>query len=159
MATTSEETRQALEEIATKHNGVLKAEDVVMAAAAPEHPLHDRFEWDDAKAGHAYRVEQARGIIRRVRMDYQIEERKIRSVVYVSNPENKTHEAGYLPVTRGLTDRELAISITAQEFGRALAALERARKVASVLQLDAPIEDIEARLRDLARAVPALKVA
>ena len=43
---------------------------VVMAAAAEDHPLHGRFEWDDAVAGHKYRLSQARELIRVVREKY-----------------------------------------------------------------------------------------
>lgn len=39
-------------------------EDVVAFAADPDTALHARFEWDDSKAGHMYRVEQARHILR-----------------------------------------------------------------------------------------------
>lgn len=43
---------------------------VVAAAAAEDHPLHSRFEWDDAVAGHKYRLSQARQLIRVVRETY-----------------------------------------------------------------------------------------
>lgn len=43
---------------------------VVDAAAAEDHPLHDRFEWDDSTAAHKYRLVQARELIRVVREKY-----------------------------------------------------------------------------------------
>jgi len=39
---------------------------VVDEAKKENSPLHDLFEWDDEKAGHAYRLKQARDLIRRV---------------------------------------------------------------------------------------------
>lgn len=48
--------------------GRLTAETVVEVARDPGHPLHDRFEWDDAIAGEAFRREQARLLIRSVRI-------------------------------------------------------------------------------------------
>ena len=48
--------------------GILTPHLVVKAAAAD--PLHDRFEWDDEKAGHQYRLQQARALIRVVREKY-----------------------------------------------------------------------------------------
>ena len=36
------------------------AEDVVKVAKKKRSPIHNLFEWDDAKAGHQYRLEQAR---------------------------------------------------------------------------------------------------
>lgn len=50
--------------------GILTPHTVVKAAQAEDHPLHHRFEWDDAKAGHQYRLQQARQLIRIVREKY-----------------------------------------------------------------------------------------
>ena len=42
----------------------ISAEEVLKKAQADEHSeLHKCFEWDDAKAGHLYRLEQARHVI------------------------------------------------------------------------------------------------
>lgn len=43
---------------------------VVEEAAAEDHPLHSRFEWDDAVAGHKYRLTQAKNLIRVVKESY-----------------------------------------------------------------------------------------
>lgn len=43
---------------------------VVEEAAAEDHPLHNRFEWDDAVAGHKYRLTQAKQLIRVVKESY-----------------------------------------------------------------------------------------
>lgn len=50
--------------------GALTPANVVEAASAEEHPLHDRFEWDDSAAARKYRLSQARQIIRVVRETY-----------------------------------------------------------------------------------------
>jgi hypothetical protein len=45
---------------------------IVLAQARTEdHPLHDRFEWDDAVAGEAWRLSQAHELIRSVRISYR----------------------------------------------------------------------------------------
>lgn len=44
---------------------------VVDAARPEESPLHSRFEWDDKVAGEAYRLDQARRLIRSVRVVYR----------------------------------------------------------------------------------------
>jgi hypothetical protein len=44
--------------------GILRPESVVSAASDPASPLHPCFTWDDAKAGHEYRLEEARRLIR-----------------------------------------------------------------------------------------------
>lgn len=47
-------------------NGALTPQLVVDKARTEDHPLHRHFEWDDAKAGEAYRCGQAANLIRRV---------------------------------------------------------------------------------------------
>lgn len=44
--------------------GGLTTEAVVAEAEPPESPLHPAFEWNDAQAGHLYRLDQARHLIR-----------------------------------------------------------------------------------------------
>lgn len=107
--------------------GELTPELVVAEAADPNSPLHDRFEWDDAKAAAAHRIEQARALIRSVRVTYapspEGEERTVRAFVSVRSPENGKPRA-YLPTETALADdavRKLLLS----ELKRELKALER----------------------------------
>jgi len=44
---------------------------VVDSARDEKHPLHNRFEWDDAVAGEAYRRHQAHELIQSVRVVYR----------------------------------------------------------------------------------------
>ena len=47
-----------------RKDGMVHAGDVVsFAKAHPRSALHGRFEWDDKKAGHQYRLGQARNLI------------------------------------------------------------------------------------------------
>lgn len=57
----------ALEAIKRAQADRLRPADVVAAATPPEHVLHRHFEWDDAVAGAAFRIEQARNLIQVVR--------------------------------------------------------------------------------------------
>lgn len=61
--------RDELLAIRAEH-GKLTPAVVVEAAGAEDHPLHDRFEWDDSVAGQKYRLIQARELIRVVREKY-----------------------------------------------------------------------------------------
>lgn len=45
-------------------DGVHHPEDMVKAARNNNHVLHSRFEWDDLIAGHEYRIQQARFMMR-----------------------------------------------------------------------------------------------
>ena len=59
---------EELEKIAAKSEGKLTPVDVVKAASSVRHPLHKHFEWDNAKAASAFRLEQARAVIRSIRV-------------------------------------------------------------------------------------------
>lgn len=60
---------EALQRIADKDNGRLTPGAVVDAATPKSHPLHNHFEWDDATAASAFRLDQARALIRLVRVE------------------------------------------------------------------------------------------
>lgn len=62
--------RDALQSIYDSH-GKLTPSVVVDEARAEDHPLHNRFEWDDKVAGEAYRRTQAHELIRSVRVVYR----------------------------------------------------------------------------------------
>lgn len=64
-----------LEKLA-KVDGALYPERIVEVAQDPENPLHSRFEWDDSVAGQRYRLDQARSLVRHVRVVYETAEDK-----------------------------------------------------------------------------------
>jgi hypothetical protein len=59
---------EALMAIATENGGRLTPAATVEAARAPEHVLHRHFEWQDRLAAEAYRLDQARTLIRVIRV-------------------------------------------------------------------------------------------
>lgn len=73
-----------------EEKGELTAEGLVADAASPKHPLHDHFEWDDSRAGHLYRVEQARQLLR---------------VTYAPTPGAPTHMRAFVAVRGESTPR------------------------------------------------------
>lgn len=52
-----------LKAIAHANNGTLLPEKVVAYARNKKTALHSAFEWDDTMAAHAWRIDQARGLI------------------------------------------------------------------------------------------------
>jgi hypothetical protein len=60
---------QALRAITDEQKGRLTPKAVIAAARDSKHPLHKHFEWDDAKAANSYRLEQARELIRIIRVE------------------------------------------------------------------------------------------
>ena len=55
-----------LEAVRHDAGGVLYAQDVVADAAKDGSPLHPFFEWNDKRAAHAYRLEQATVLVRAI---------------------------------------------------------------------------------------------
>jgi hypothetical protein len=53
-----------LTHIAATNEGILRPYDVVEYARNPTTTLHTKFTWDDEKAAHEYRLEEARRLIR-----------------------------------------------------------------------------------------------
>jgi hypothetical protein len=54
----------ALERIRLEAGGVLAAQDIVVAARAEESPLHRFFNWDDRSAARAWRLDQAKDLVK-----------------------------------------------------------------------------------------------
>jgi hypothetical protein len=79
-----------------ERDGKLIPDQVVSEAADPSSPLHDRFEWDDAIAGHQHRKEQARALIRKVRLVVN-QNPPVRAFVHVRST------GSYLPIREAMT--------------------------------------------------------
>lgn len=60
-----------LERIASEHGGQLFTADVIDAARNKKNPLHPAFEWDDTVAAERFRTEQARKLIKSIRVVYE----------------------------------------------------------------------------------------
>lgn len=70
---------------------------VVEEASEPDHPLHSRFQWDDASAAHAFRLEQARSLIRSARIVYREGDkrsgpRSVRAFHSLPTPDGRVYE-------------------------------------------------------------------
>lgn len=110
--------RDQLKSIYETH-GALTPKLVVDEARDAEHPLHARFEWDDAVAGPKYREVQAAELIRSVRIKYtpkgSDEERDVRFFASIPRPEGST----YVPVEDVADDpfaRELLLRQAEREW-------------------------------------------
>jgi len=107
--------------------GELTPQAVVDEARPKTAPLHNRFEWDDATAGEAYRRVQASELIRSVRIQYAVDpktsERKyVRAFHAVRDSE--PDRSGYVP-TEELVQDELATKILLKQCEREIADLKR----------------------------------
>lgn len=110
-----------IERLRKAHKGTFDAEDLVKAAAPVTSPLHNYFEWDDAKAGHQYRVEQARLLLKIVIAPMQVQGNAVIVPLYVSEVQPSGDRA-YASVVEILTDKQ-------RTFNMAKETLQRARDV------------------------------
>lgn len=146
----SEVVRNAI--LALDQSGRLTADRVVSAASDPGSPLHDHFEWDDEKAGHAYRLEQARRLIRSVQVVVTIEDRAISTVHYVRDP-LAAEEQGYVSVDRLRSEPESARAMLRMEFARAIGCLKRAEDLADALGLKREVASVTKQAERVRRRV------
>lgn len=80
-----------------EEHGKLTAELVVEQATPKKHPLHVCFQWDDKKAGHEYRLIQARTMIREVRtLEVHGRLQTVHHVPVTPDPESKKRSGAYV---------------------------------------------------------------
>lgn len=82
--------------------GILDPEEVVFASEDEGAVLHKLFTWDDVKAAHGYRVEQAKYIIRNLVTVEDTEDEPVMTRAIVS-----TGNRMYQPITTVLSDADL----------------------------------------------------
>lgn len=97
--------QQELEKVRKAHGGRLHPEHVVQAARNSSSPLHDKFEWDDSKAGEQYRLQQAQALIRDVTFLPKGADEPIRA--YVSLSSDRPSSGGYRATVDVLSNDEL----------------------------------------------------
>lgn len=103
-----------LNEIANE-SGMITPEIVVKAAEDESSPLHKYFEWNTKKAAIAYRLEQARHLIREVYVEYKGS--RVRAFHNVSvevsrdDDSESVFETGYMPIARVAESKTLSFQV------------------------------------------------
>jgi hypothetical protein len=120
--------KKRLAELHAKH-GNITPEMVVTDARDPRSPLHARFDWDDSTAAEAYRIIQARVLIKTIRYETRIVHTPpMRIPSYVRDPKLAGRVQGYIAVPR--TEKEAARDFLVDELDRAMGLLRRAQAYA-----------------------------
>jgi hypothetical protein len=116
--------RDQLQVIYDEH-GRLTPAHVVDAARPADHPLHERFEWDNAVAGEAYRLDQARRLIRSVRVVYrEADEKEAARTVRAYHAVRDEQGAAYR-ATDEIVESEFLTKIVMQDMQREWLQLKR----------------------------------
>lgn len=121
-------------------NGILTSKLVVDEARDPKNPLHDRFEWDDGIAGEAFRMDQARTLIRSFRVVVRTEVARVQCHAYVRAPQAERKEQGYKHIKDIQLDEDDRLQIIESEILRAVSILSRVREISLTLGMDLGIE-------------------
>jgi hypothetical protein len=124
-------------------DGLLRPEAVVRFARAPTTELHRHFEWDDSAAAEAYRLTQARQILRVQVTMLDVgdgEETSVRAYVSFSPPERGyTETIDVLSTKRGRRDLILKI------LGR-ISALAQSYRLPELAPITRAIEQVQTSL-------------
>ena len=149
----NEDTLAELTRLAAENNGLLTPDHVVDAARNNASPLHRWFQWNNDAAAHMYRVEQARHLIRSVRVDVTTSHHTVRVPAFVCDPECERGEQGYIAIRGLANDADKARDVVVAEFARALSALNRARAVAEALGIEDQVDAVSAQIRRVSYSV------
>lgn len=118
--------RDELARICDANSGELSPHAVVAAAKPRNAFLHNRFEWDNEKAGPAYRLIQATELIRSIEVEYARDEhgpKRIRQ--YTCTSQAGAPERGIYKRTEDVIEDPMSYQILLREFERTLADLQR----------------------------------
>ena len=132
----AEERRAALEKIAAHNNGKPLPEAVVEAARDPEHCFHNDFDWNVETAAYQHWLDQARAIIRAVRVHITTTHRIINSIAYVRDPSAGAQEQGYVSIITVKKNPADALAVVTAELARVEAAIDRAMEISEAVGLE-----------------------
>ena len=121
--------------------GELHSLTVVNAAMDPDSSLHGYFTWDDTEAARKWRFEEARMIIRAVRIEVQVGESVVKTIGFVRDVRLPNKTEGYVatPKIRKINYKKVIV----EEMQRIMSLLSRTRLL------------IEARPEDLPKGLTA----
>src|SRR4029077_8454198 len=121
-------------------NGYINPKRVIEAARDPVSPIHTDFEWDAETAAEQHWLDQARTLIRFVKLNVQIHSRTVVAPYYVVDPERPLHSKRYVELTIAGRNKEVAQQVLLAELDRIAAAIRRAQQIADVLGLSDELE-------------------
>ena len=131
-------------------DGIVTTQAVIADAEDPQSPLHPFFEWDNDVAADSWRIEQARRLIRSVRLVIHERSLAVRSVAYIKDPDS---QSGYVSTLMLRTDRERARRALFAELERAHSAMTRAYDVAESVGVSNEVESIRAQIMGVKTAI------
>jgi len=146
---------EVFEQLKASGSGVLTAARVVQEAINPQSPLHAYFQWDNRKAAHAYRLQQAQYLLRSIEVVIQ-EKGKAVALRAFYPVTDRAGVRAYEPMTYVFERPDLAAQVIAQAYTQLQGWVLRHARYEWA---QAVIPKIQEVLRDLAQAQKAHKLA
>ncbi len=134
---------------ALERGGRLTAEQVVEDARDPDSPLHGYFTWDDTEAANAHRLNEARALIRSVKVVVTYENQKVSTPRYVRDTAQPAASQGYVSAEQIRLEPENARALMLYEFGRASAHVSRSIDIAKAVGHGEDATEIMQRIEKL----------
>ena len=151
METTVEQELKSIYE----RDGILKPDAVIESAKDAKSPLHGFFDWDDSVAAAKWRIEQARELIRTVKLSVITERETIIAPYYIRDPRNTDNTQGYVATLQVKTERALAYEALAYEMNRLEAVISRVASLINALGLEKEIQRLTSNVAKLREKVNA----
>lgn len=136
MKLSDEEKAALLREIAEQNDGRLEPQKVVEASEDASHPFHPWFDWDNEIAGPKHRLEQARALIRSVRIEIRTNTVPFRAPQWVRAPDRKPEQQGYVEVT-AVVALDARLKILRQELDRCIGVVNRLAEISAAMHIAA----------------------
>lgn len=147
--------RVALQKLSTKRGGKVTPDELVKEARNPKSVFHREFTWDNTKAGHLWRLQEARELIDSVTYYTEVTKYHAELKVYVRDPRCAPTEQGYVETAVLRDQKDYARQALIYECKQALALMRRVREVALALGLEDEVDGILGQLAALHKAVAA----
>lgn len=143
-----------LERIRARNKGILTPDDVVMDARDESSPLHAFFTWDDTEAAHQFRLDQARTLIRNVKVEVTTTTNRVAAPYYIRDPRVLPSQQGYGSVAEIRDESNVAADALRYEFDRVIGSLERAVSIADALGMADRVDEFLQQAKSLKNAIP-----
>jgi hypothetical protein len=130
-----EKVREVFDELASKtQDGRVTPEMIVKASESEDSLLHEHFEWDNEKAGHSYRIWQARCLLNKMTLDVEGSEVRAFENLVIRVDSKKTQ--GYFSIDTIMQNKNLKNAVVKQvqkELMSMLKKYKRYEKIYSAL--------------------------
>lgn len=140
---------EELRRIEEANDGILRPRDVVDESRPEEAPLHPAFEWRDEVAAEKYREDQARQVIRSVRVvrEEAPDKGPLLAYVHVQRPatEEEANPQGYLSTATVMSDADLRQQVIEDAISQYEALHRRYQHIEELAEIHEAIEAAKAR--------------